>query len=94
MLPFPEFYKREQTIIIMCSIVQFILVTKKKSGHSETPEFLGAGEDEFEVLLINCFSLLHIYVLGYDVKLHPAVLHLLSSLCRSLRRSLAPLRYW
>jgi len=34
------------------------------------------------------------YVLGYDVKLHPAVLHLLSSLCRSLRRSLALLRYW
>jgi len=34
-------------------------------------------------------------VLGrYDVKLHPAVLHLLSSLCRSLKRSFAPLRYW
>jgi len=32
--------------------------------------------------------------LGYDVKLHPAVLHLLLLLCRSLRRSLAPLRYW
>jgi len=29
-------------------------------------------------------------VLGYDVKLHPAVLHLLSSLCRSLRHNLAP----
>jgi len=29
----------------------------------------------------------------HDVKLHPAVLHLLSSLCRSLRCSLAPLRY-
>jgi len=35
----------------------------------------------------------HIIILGYDVKLHPAVLHLLSSLCRSLRCSLAPLRY-
>jgi len=32
-------------------------------------------------------------VLGYDVKLLPAVLHLLSLLCRSLRRSLAPLMY-
>jgi len=31
---------------------------------------------------------------GYDVKLHPVVLHLMSSLCRSLGRSLAPLRYW
>jgi len=28
--------------------------------------------------------------MGYDVKLHPAALHLLSSLCRSPRRSLAP----
>jgi len=28
------------------------------------------------------------------LKLHPAVLHLLSLLCRSLRRSLAQLRYW
>jgi len=32
-------------------------------------------------------------VLEYDVKLHPAVIYLLSSLCRSLRRSLAALRY-
>ena len=31
---------------------------------------------------------------GYDVKLHPAVLPLLSSLGRLLRRSLEPLRYW
>jgi len=31
---------------------------------------------------------------GYDVKLYPTVLHLLSSLCRSLWRSLAPLGYW
>jgi len=31
---------------------------------------------------------------GYDVKLNRAVLHLLSSLSSSLRRSLAPLRYW
>jgi len=30
---------------------------------------------------------------AYDVKLDPVVLHLLSSLCRSLRRSLAPLRF-
>jgi len=30
---------------------------------------------------------------GYDVKLHPAVLHLVLSLCRSLTRSLAPLKY-
>jgi len=33
-------------------------------------------------------------VRGYAVKRDPAVLHLLSSLCRSLRCSLAPLRYW
>ena len=30
---------------------------------------------------------------GYDLKLHPAALPLLPSLGRSLRRSLAPLRY-
>ena len=31
---------------------------------------------------------------GYDIKLHLAALSLLSSSGRSLRRSLAPLRYW
>jgi len=51
---------------------------------------------------VTIFQITHMIVLGmtsytcpgYDVKLHPVVLHLLSSLCRSLWRSLAPLRYW
>jgi len=39
-----------------------------------------------------CFPQCH--CLGYSVKLHPTVLHLLSSLRRSVRHSLAPLSYW
>jgi len=61
---------------------------------ADAMDLFGESKENFRTSHDDCAEQQMPTVLGYDVKLHPAVQHLLSSLCRSLRRSLSPSRYW